>query len=157
MKINFRTTARDLELNYRREVVTYDLEESQSYQPGVLISIIHNLVAKLRREKSFSLVIATSNITEKEMVGNFYNFYQLLSIILFDTKNRIKFDRKIDIERLKERLKEKWLIQENLYTVGLSAKNLNSKEKNEFRNIQLVKQFQIYSKMLMTIKKMKPY
>ena len=137
MKIDHRTTSRDLELNLGVENVNYVLDKSNSYQPGVVVTLIHFFLSQLRSKKSFSLFIDTGSINEKDLSSKFFEYYQLVSVLLFDNTNRIKFqgnERLVEI--LRNEYQEMLEIQENLYSMEMGLDILDGISKTKLENLR---------------------
>ena len=138
MKINSNTTTRDLELNSGVSTIDYTLSESTSYQPGFLVSLIHFLISKLRSKPKFQLTIDIKDFEEKELTRRFYDFYQLVTVLLFDDSDdgRVKFKSNVSIDNLRSLYREKLQIQEDLYAVEIGSRFLENKRSSQLEELR---------------------
>lgn len=135
MKINSKTTVKDLQLNSGVKSINYTLEESHTYSPGLLISLIHFLLSNLRNRK-VSLSIDITNIRSSHLEKKFYNFYQMVAILLFDNSDRVRLTSSASVDKLRQAYKDSILVQEYLFSSEMFSKSIENYETPELRELR---------------------
>jgi hypothetical protein len=108
----------ELDCNVYKEI-NLEIRKSNSYQPGILASLIQFLITNINLNPNITInILLSEDETSDKLIDEYFEYYHLLVLILYKKNSKLHFSKlNIDIHELFGKYIKKLKVQEDLYAI----------------------------------------